>query len=94
MEAIIQFEDALVAVRTVGLKGQQIMIQATPWGETLARLLSGEKDPVREADFFVVSHDSEVDARLCNLVDTFTTIRWAHPTYTQLVLDSQVEGMS
>ncbi len=94
MEAIIQFEDALVAVRTVGLKGQQIMIQATPWGETLARLLSGEENPVRENGFFVVFHDPEVDVRLCNLVDTFTTIRWAHPTYTQLVLDSQVEGMS
>jgi hypothetical protein len=91
MEPIVQFEDALVAVRTVGLDGQQILIQATPWGETLARLLSG-KEPVRENGFFVVFHDPEVDARLCELVDTFTTIRWAHPTFTQLVLDLQVEG--
>ncbi len=93
METIIQFEDALVAIRSVGLDGQQIMIQATPWGKTLTRLLSGDESLVREDGFFVVSHNPGVDARLCNLVDAFTAIRWAHPTYTQLVLNLQMEGM-
>ncbi len=91
MEEIVQFEDALVAIRSAGLDGNQIMIQATPWGETLARLLSGDESLAREGDFFVVSHSPGVDTRLYNLVDAFTQIRWMHPTYTQLELDFQVE---
>ncbi len=87
-----RLDNTLIATQPTGLDGQQILIQATSQGKALARLLTGGKEPTRRWDgFFAIPHDPDVDARLCLLVDTLTAIRWSHPTYTQLVLDLQME---
>lgn len=82
--------DTLVAVQPTGSLGQRILVQATPQGAALAHLLAGGENPARRDDFFTIPHDPDVDARLYDLVDALTTIRWSHPIYTQLVLDLQV----
>lgn len=86
-EPTIQLGNTLITVQLDGLDGQRLLIQATTQGETLARLLTGGEKPPREDGVFVVSHDVDVDARLVDLVDALTAIRWLHPTFTQLVLD-------
>jgi hypothetical protein len=87
MRVTWQLEDTSISVRRVGPEEQQILLQATPQGLRLAQFLAGEEAPRRQDGSFVVEHTPEVDARLCALVDALTAVRWAHPTYTQLVLE-------
>ena len=87
METMWQLEDTRITIRRVGPEEQQILLQATPQGRRLAQFLAGEESPRRQDGFFVVEHTPEVDARLRALVDALTAVRWAHPTYTQLVLE-------
>ena len=87
MKAAFQIEDTCITIRPAEPETQQILLQATPLGRRLAQLLADEESPDRQDGFFVVGHTSEVDARLCALVDALTAVRWAHPTYTQLVLE-------
>jgi hypothetical protein len=86
MKVTWQLEDTRIGVRRVGPEEQHILLQATPQGLRLAQFLADEETPDRQDGFFVVGHTPEVDARLCALVDALTAVRWAHPTYTQLVL--------
>jgi hypothetical protein len=87
MRATWQLENTSVGVRRVGPEEQQILFQATPQGLRLAQFLADAETPHRQDGVFVVEHTPEVDARLCALVDALTAVRWAHPTYTQLVLE-------
>ena len=87
MKVTWQLEDTSISVRRVGPEEQQVLLQATLQGLRLAQFLAGEEAPRRQDGFFVVEHTPEVDARLCALVDALTAVRWAHPTYTQLVLE-------
>ncbi|MEA3310020.1 MAG: hypothetical protein U9Q70_11005 [Chloroflexota bacterium] len=63
---------------------QQIHIEATPWGERLAHLLSAT--PQWEEGRWVVAHTSAVDARLRGLTDLLIALRYQHPTLLQLEL--------
>jgi len=56
---------------------QWILLSPTPAGEALALLLTGEA---------AVRHDREVDRRLVTLIDGLISLRWDHPTFTQLEL--------
>ena len=87
MKVAFQIEDTCISIQRVGSEEQQILLQATPQGLRLAQFLGREDSPRRQDGFFVVEHTPEVDARLCALVDALTAVRWAHPTYTQLVLE-------
>jgi hypothetical protein len=87
MKVAFQIEDTCISIQRVGSEEQQVLLQATPQGLRLAQFLGREEAPRRQDGFFVVEHTPEVDARLCALVDALTAIRWAHPTYTQLVLE-------
>ena len=66
--------------------GQRLLFPATPQGERLAGFLLGEP-PDGEGDYFVIPHSDDVDRRMIDLIDGLTSVRWAHPTYTQLSLD-------
>lgn len=91
MRTIARLEDTLIAVEVEG-DGQRILLQATPQGWRLAQFLAGRDEPERRDGFFVVPHDTEVDARLVILVDALIALRWAHPTYTQLELSLSGRG--
>jgi hypothetical protein len=87
MEIMWQLEDTHITIRRVGPEEQQVLLQATPQGRRLAQFLADAETPRRQDGFFLVEHTPEVDARLRALVDALTAVRWAHPTYTQLVLE-------
>jgi hypothetical protein len=87
MKVTWQLEDTSIGIWRVGPEEQQVLLQDTPQGRRLAQFLADEEAPRRQDGFFVVEHTPEVDARLCALVDALTAVRWAHPTYTQLVLE-------
>lgn len=82
---VVRLGDTLIAVQRTD-SDQQILIQATPQGEGLARLLTGGEEPARQDGFFAVSHSRDVDNRLVDLIDALIDIRWMHPTYTQLIV--------
>lgn len=86
MKLTWQIEDTCIGIRRVEPEEQQILLQATPARRWLAQFLTNDESPRRQDGFFIVGHTPEVDARLRVLVDALTAIRWAHPTYTQLVL--------
>ena len=92
MKVTWQLESTCIGVRHLGPEEQQILFQATPQGLRLAQFLADEEAPHRQDGSFVVAHTPEVDARLCALVDALTAVRWAHPTYTQLVLEMPGTG--
>jgi hypothetical protein len=87
MKVAFQIEDTCISIQRVGSEEQQVLLQATPQGRRLAQFLADAETPHRQDGVFVVEHTLEVDARLCALVDALTAVRWAHPTYTQLVLE-------
>ena len=64
---------------------QWILLSPTPAGEALALLLTGEA-AVRRGGRLAVRHDREVDRRLVTLIDGLISLRWDHPTFTQLEL--------
>jgi hypothetical protein len=82
----IQCGDLHIALQVDGLNGQRLLIPTTSQGERLAELLL-DGPPEREGDRFVVPHSPDVDQRILDLIDTLTTVRWAHPSLTQLTLD-------
>jgi hypothetical protein len=86
MEIAWQLEDTRIGVQRSEAEGQQIWLQATAQGERLAQFLADEEAPPRQDGYIVVEHTAEVDGRLCTLLNALTAVRWAHPTYTQLVL--------
>lgn len=86
----IQRGDLHVTLRTDDPDGQRLLIPDTVPGEWLARLLV-KGSPEREGNAFVIPHDVDVDRRILNLIDVLTTVRWAHPTFTQLTLDLSEE---
>jgi hypothetical protein len=82
----IQCGDLDIALQEDGLDGQRLLIPVTSQGERLAELLL-DGLPEREGDRFIVPHSADVDQRILNLIDMLTTVRWAHPSLTQLTLD-------
>ena len=60
---------------------QVIQIQATEFGLALAQTLGTVE---QTADGYVVQHTAAVDLRILALVDLLISIRYNHPTYTQL----------
>lgn len=89
----VRLGDIVITLQVDGLNGQRLLIPNSPQGEWLACLLTGEDNPAHEGEFFVVAHDEGVDDRLLSLVDGLTTVRWCHPTFTQLVLDLGKESL-
>jgi len=87
---VCSFDDTLVAVQVTDVGEQRILVQGTAQGGNLARLLAGVDELAMQSGYFVVPHEPAVDHRLRVLVDTLITIRWSHPTYTQLPL--QLDG--
>jgi hypothetical protein len=81
----IQCGDLRIRLQTNG-SGQRLLFPATPQGERLAGFLLGQP-PDREGDYFVIPHSDDVDRRILELIDGLTSVRWAHPKYTQLVFD-------
>jgi hypothetical protein len=74
--------------------GQEILVEATPLGGRLARLLAsldggGEpgKEQVRDRQFYVIRHSAELDIHVTELIDTLIGLRIAHPRLVQLDLD-------
>jgi hypothetical protein len=67
--------------------GQQtIRIQATPFGERLARMLETLPPVPGDDDFFLLAHTPELDSLLCTLVELFISLRYSHPQLLQLRL--------
>jgi hypothetical protein len=60
---------------------QIIQIQATEFGTVFAQTLGAAR---LENGSYLVEHTREVDLRIIALVDTLISIRYNHPTYTQL----------
>jgi len=84
MAKFILLEDVEVETVREGME-QWILLSPTPAGEALARLLTGEA-PVVRGSRLAVRHDREVDRRLVTLIDGLISLRWDHPTFTQLEL--------
>jgi hypothetical protein len=79
--------------------GQDILVQATPLGEYLARFLAamdgGEPgvEQVAGRQVHVVSHGPDLDQYLVQLIDLLIDLRWAHPRLVQLeFILSEAEG--
>ena len=67
--------------------GQDILIQQSDIGQTLACLLGfGKADLVRQADayYWRIVHNRQVDDLLVELIDLLISIRYAHPAMVQL----------
>ena len=72
------------------LDGQDIFIQHSDLGQSLACLLAFEKAEVihrGEALYWRVHHSHEVDRLLMELTDLLISIRYAHLTLVQLELE-------
>jgi hypothetical protein len=74
--------------------GQDILVEATPLGRCLARLLAAmhgadeaEAQHISERPVLAVPHSPELDGHLVQLIDLFIELRWAHPRLVQLELD-------
>jgi len=74
--------------------GQDILVEATPLGERLARLLAAmhgrgepEAQQVDERPVLAVPHSPELDGHLVQLIDLLVELRWAHPRLVQLDLE-------
>jgi hypothetical protein len=79
-------------------QGQDILVEATPLGRCLARLLAAmhgadeaEAQQVGERSVLAVPHSPKLDGHLVQLIDLFIELRWAHPRLVQLELD--LEGV-
>jgi len=67
--------------------GQDILIQQSDIGQSLARLLGfGKAEIVRqgEATYWRIVHNRQVDDLLVELIDLLISIRYAHPAMVQL----------
>ncbi len=82
---------------------QDILVEATPLGQRLARLLAAmhgadepEAQQVGRQAVLAVPHSPELDEHLVQLIDLLIELRWAHPRLVQLELvlpvPSQAEG--
>jgi hypothetical protein len=72
------------------LTGQNILVQYADVGQRLASLLAlGSAEIVRLGDvlYWHIPHNHEVDRLLMELTDLFISIRYAHPTLTQLEIE-------
>lgn len=74
--------------------GQDILVEATPLGERLARLLAvmhGADEPqaqqTGERPILAVPHSPKLDAHVVQLIDLLVELRWAHPRLVQLELE-------
>jgi hypothetical protein len=77
--------------------GQQtIRVQATPLGALLAQtLLLGTTGllPASDDGFYPLPHTSEMDARVCALIEALVSMRYSHPRLLQLRLFTDAELM-
>jgi len=96
LRAVHTVGDTLVAVRSQSVDAleQDILVQATPLGEQLARLLAsldgGGKARVEQVNgwqVYVVSYSSRLDDHVMELIDALITMRVGHPRLVQLELD-------
>ena len=74
--------------------GQDILVEATPLGRRLARLLAAmhgagepEAQQVDGRPVLAVPHSPELDRHLVQLIDLLIELRWAHPRLVQLEMD-------
>ena len=74
--------------------GQDILVEATPLGRPLARLLAAmhgagepEAQPVEGRPVLAVPHSPVLDGHLVQLIDLLIELRWAHPRLVQLEMD-------
>ena len=75
--------------------GQDILIQQSDIGQTLACLLGfGKPDLVRQADAYYcrIAHNRQVDDLLVELIDLLISIRYAHPAMVQLDMVLEPDG--
>ena len=61
-----------------------LRIQATVWGRHLAQTLGTTEH--QEQGFYIMPHSTELDARLCALIDMLIALRYHHPALLQLPL--------
>lgn len=96
LRAVHTVGDTLVAVRSqrVDAAEQDILVQATPVGEHLARLLASmdgggqaRVEQVNDWQVYVVNYSSRLDDHVTELIDALIAMRVDHPRLVQLELD-------
>lgn len=81
--------------------GQDILVESTPLGKHLGRLLAAvhgadeaKLQQVGERPVLAIPHSPRLDECLVQLIDLFIELRWAHPRLVQLELVlSTAEGL-
>ncbi len=96
IQAIGTIGDTRIATEIRG-PNQNILIQATPTGKQLAGLLGldaarARPVTVESAAYWRLPHSDGLDAFLKDLIDVLISVRYAHPTLTQLSLQLEVSS--
>lgn len=81
MEPIAYVGDTLIAIRPTGTGDQEILVQATSLGRRMAALLSRttREEQIGRHIYLVIPHCEEEDRLICQMVETFISLRYAHP---------------
>ncbi len=82
--ATFQIDDTEIQIEPSERSGSQtIRIQATSLGKVLAQTLAPDIGEPQD-DFYLLSHDANVDERVCELVDVLVSMRYSHPRLMQI----------